>query len=153
MCRTKLITTRLPGSACAAALAMMLAFGANHATAATHNPSGCNANALNVNIAVNPQGNILLGTTVHYTINIQNFPTDQSGNPACDVLLGSAGLVFTCPGPDGHADGTSTTLIAGGTTIAAGSPVQTFHVDCVVTGTYINDPAVGPQADAHINAP
>src|SRR5205823_12995724 len=64
-----------------------------------------------------------------------------------------AGLVFTCPGADGHADGTSTTLIAGGTTIAAGSPVQTFHIDCVVTGTYINDPAVGPQADAHINAP
>jgi hypothetical protein len=132
---------------------MMLAFGANHATAATHSPSGCNANALNVNIAVNPQGNILLGTTVHYTINIQNFPTDQSGNPACDVLLGTAGLVFTCPGADGHATGTSSTLIAGGVTIAAGSPVQTFHVDCVVSATYINDPAVGPQADAHINAP
>src|SRR5205823_14924764 len=104
--------SRLARTCLGTALAGIIALAANYGTAATHNPAGCNANALNVNIAVNPQANIVLGTTVHYTINIQNFPTDQSGNPACDILLGSAGLVFTCPGADGHADGTSTTLIA-----------------------------------------
>src|SRR5262252_7874193 len=106
MCRIKLITTRLPGLACATALATMLALAANNATAQVGSPPGCNANALTINIAKNPIGLITNGTPVTYTINIQNFTTDQSGNPGCDIQLGPQGLLFNCPAADGTPTGT-----------------------------------------------
>src|ERR1043165_2849367 len=133
MSRRKLITTRLPGAACAAALAMMLAFGANKATAGVNSPPGCNANSLAINIAKNPVGSIVSGTVVHYTVPLQNFATDQANNPGCDIQLGSAGLIFNCPAPDGSPTGQQTPLLPGGTVIAAGSPALTVNIDCTVT--------------------
>src|SRR5215467_5112919 len=133
------LTTQLNWTTSAAArtcfvavLAVIFAGVANHSVAQVGSPPGCNANALTINIAKNPIGSIANNTVVTYTINIQNFTTDQSGNPGCDIKLGPSGLVFNCPAADGTPTGTSTTLLPANTIITAGSPAQTFTVQCTV---------------------
>src|SRR5436190_15555961 len=127
----------------------MVALAANHAAAQTGSPSGCNANALTINIAKSPSGKIVNGTVVTYTIGIQNFTTDQSGNLGCDIQLGPSGLLFTCPAPDGTPTGTATTLLPPGTIIHAGDPVQTFTVQCTINLNL----SITNQARAQVSSP
>jgi len=162
MCRIKLITTRLLGSVCAsafvgiaaartclgAALAVLISFAANYAIAQVNSPPGCNANTLAINIAKFPINNITSGTVVQYTLTLQNFSTDQAGNPGCDIQIGPSGLLFHCPAADGGSNGPASTLLPSGFIIAAGSPPLIFTNFCTVT---VN-PGV-TSATALLNAP
>lgn len=94
---------------------------------AAQSPPGCSANNLNVNIGVNAN-NITNGTVVTWVVTVQN-----PANPtSCDVTLGSEGLYFLCPGPNGDPNGTRTTLIPGGTTLPPGFGPQVFEIPCTV---------------------
>jgi|ERR1043165_9265816 hypothetical protein len=98
---------------------------------AHQSPSGCNANNLNVNIAV-LANNVTNGTVVTWQVTVQN---PVVGTSSCDVTLGTNGLVFTCPGPDGLATGTNSTLIPGSTTLPPGFGPFTFNIQCPVNIT------------------
>src|SRR3974377_2204132 len=94
---------------------------------ASQDPPGCSANNFNVDIGVNAN-NVTNGTVVTWTVTVQNknLPT------SCSVTLGTNGLFFICPGPDGNPTGQKTTLIPAGTKIDPGFGPQTFQIQCLV---------------------
>jgi len=113
---------------CCAATGMLLFSGSAWAI---QSPAGCNANNLTVDIQ-RDKVNIVNGETVTFTVTIAN-PVAGTG---CDIKLGAAGLVFTCPGLDGTASGDETTLIPADTVLpgfGTGFGPQVFNIPCVVT--------------------
>lgn len=108
---------------------------------AAQDPPGCTANNLNVNIGVTAN-NVTNGTVVTWFVTVQNpnLPT------SCAVTLGSEGLFFLCPGPDGNPTGAKTVLIPGGTRISPGFGPQVFEIPCLVNVS-------GMTAEGKVSAP
>jgi len=115
---------------------------------ASQDPPGCTANNLAVSIAV-PSNNVTNGTVVTWSVTVvnPNLPT------SCSVTLGSNGLYFICPGPDGSPTGTRTTLIPAGTTLSPGYGPTSFDIQCLVnvTGTSAEGKVSSPGSVVHKN--
>src|SRR5881296_3908167 len=73
---------------------------------AQRSPSDCNANRLTLSIDQNPDGTIVSGQTVTYTVGVFN-PSPGTGI-GCDVT--GTTVTFTCPGPNGSPSGQTTVL-------------------------------------------
>src|ERR1051326_4236868 len=136
-------------------LLLVLTLATSFSGLASQAPPGCNANNLIVNIAKNAN-NVTNGATVTFTVTIQN----PSSADTCDITLGTNGLVFTCPGPDGTPSGVRTTLIPGGTTLCGGpggfypvvggfGPVS-FTNACVI---FLTNNTSTTSAQAKVDAP
>src|SRR5690349_14101575 len=119
------IIPRLPGALFLLAMASLTWF--DFPALASQSPPGCSANNLIVNIGKSAN-NVTNGTTVTFTVTVQN----PAGPQSCNLTLGPGGLVFTPPGPDGLADGTPTTLIPGNTEITNGYGPIIFSIPSVI---------------------
>src|SRR5262245_32433847 len=83
--------------------------GGDH-TQAHQSPATCNANNFFLRVAKNAN-NVTNGTVVQFVATVENPSGLSGGQQGCDIILGTAGLLFICPGPDGQPTGTTNVLI------------------------------------------